>query len=262
MQKIVSLLFSGLCAFAFASFGQKCPPPAAPVTIQATIVRVQPDSLLLVESGAGASSAMTLNSQNIAIYDASNHPITIEDLHAGQLLEICYNGQQLNTFPSELSHCEYLRLTGEETDVSELSSQLQGYLPHTRQDSLPTLSICYGTEQQVTPLRGTSHWQEGEEALCQYAPHPLAWQPERMRSITLSKDRDLVHLAFTTDFPHQLTVTRWPLTMSGDLSHQQDGEVISVKEKAFQPQPDSLYEVTAVWPQGQVSWAFATASCC
>ncbi len=39
MQKIVSLLFSGLCAFAFASFGQKCPPPAAPVTIQATIVR-------------------------------------------------------------------------------------------------------------------------------------------------------------------------------------------------------------------------------
>lgn len=263
MKKAKSALFSAFCALAFASCGQGEPSSAA-VTMTATVVEVQDSGLLLVESGAGAGSAMTVGARDLQIYDAQNHPIAFRELRAGQQLELCYDGSKLETFPCQLPNCEYLKLTGEETDVSDLLAELQEWLSSGETDPLPDLQVeCAGKKSVscLLAMRGTSTWQKDGYGVCQDSPHPLEWREEHLRSLQPEKGCKEVKLLFSQE-PQSYTVTRWDAAYCGDISHVTDGEEVAPSEKGAIPLEKGswLYEVTASWEEGTVSWEEGTVS--
>lgn len=263
MKRVKSALFSAICALAFAACGQgEC--AAQAVTMTATVIEVRESGLLLVESGAGADSAMTVGARDLPIYDAQNHPIELNELRAGQQLELCYDGSRLETFPSQVPNCEYLKLTGEETDVSGLLEQLQEWLSTDEEDPLPNLQVeCSGKKSAscLLPMRGTSIWQQDGYGVCQDSPHPLMWREEHLRSLETEKGSKELKLLFSRA-PQQTTVTRWDASYLGDAAHITDGEAIEVSENGAIPleKGNWLYEVTGSWEEGTVSWAFLVTS--
>lgn len=260
MKKVWSVLFGGLCAFAFASCGQKDFTSPAAVTMTATVVEVRDSGLLLVESGAGADSAMTVGLQDLPVYDAENHPISIEALRAGQQLELCYDGSKLETFPCQLPNCEYLKLTGQEMDVSGLLNELRGYLSDEEQDPMPVLQVEYASKSSVSctlPMRGTASWNEDGYGACQDSPHPLAWRDEHLRSVITEKGNREIKLLFSKA-PQSYVVTKWAAADRGDTSHVTDGETVEPTEDGILSLDKGgwLYEVAAAWEEGAVTWAF------
>ena len=252
MKKFISFLCSSLFALALTACGE----PKAPATMEVTIVEVTDSGLTVVETGQSAGHVMTVGTQKPALYDQNGNVISAAALRPGQQLEVGYDGSILATFPSQVSGCEYLKLTGQEFDVTDLQAELQSILPKAEPDPMPILQVeCIGKKIAccVNAPRGTSSWVTDEEGICMDSPHPLDWPEERITSMDIPEGCKRIRLIFSRE-PDSFLIRRWDISCLGDSTAEE--EALTPDEEYLLPVQAGIYEVTAEYPEGSLSWVF------
>ena len=252
MKKFLSFLCSSLFALALTACGE----PKAPATMEVTIVDISSSGLMVVETGQNAGHVMTVGTQKPALYDQSGNIISAAALRPGQQLEVGYGGYILESFPAQVGACEYLKLTGQEFDVTDLQAELQDILPKAEPDPMPVLQAeCTGKKIAccLNAPRGTSSWVTDEEGICMDSPHPLDWPEERLTAMNVPEGCKRMRLIFSRE-PDSFVVRRWNISCLGDSTAEE--EVLTPDEEYFLPVQAGIYEVAAEYPEGSLSWAF------
>lgn len=225
---------------------------------------------LAPEGTEGIGGATFIGFNGVEWLDAEGHTVLPADLAPGQVVEYSCTSV-LETWPSTLSGCEQVSLTGQTEDVSDLIAQwntAQANLSSgTDNYGMPVLQILQqngSTSSCTMPLRGSSSWSRDGSSVMQDSDHPLRWEDAHLLTVNLGKD-DTLTLSFagTDGDPDVVTLQRWDSADRGSKSIP-DGETVAVDESfTFTAQPDSVYQVIAQWDGedvgGKLSWGFQTA---
>ena len=252
MKKILKALLGGLCAFALAACGM----PKAAAEMDVVIVEKTGQSFLAVIDGKGAGTAMYLGS-GYPVYDENGEEVSADVLQPGMIVEVGFDGSMLSTFPAQVSGCKYLKLTGEQTDVTDLAAELEEYLPKAEPaDPMPTLQVeCEGKQVAscLNAPRGSSSWVEGDEAVMMDSPHPLQWAEQKLAAVSIPDGAKKLRLILSEE-PEELTVRRWKLDDIGDSAAE--AETVTPDKEQKLPVREGVYEVEAKYPEGTLTWAF------
>lgn len=252
LKKLLTHLFPALCAVALTACGM----PKAAATAEVTVVENSGTVLLVVMDGKGAGGAMTVGTGH-PIYDEKGEEISADALQPGMRLEVGFDGSVLSTYPGQFSRCEYLKLTGETSDVAGLAAELEEYLPKSDEsDPMPVLQVeCAG--KQVTSClnapRGGYSWINGDEAVIADSLHPLRWKEENLQAVNIPDGCRKMRLILSKE-PENLTVRRWELTDLGDTSAEE--EMLTPDRNGALALKAGVYEVEAGYTEGTLTWVF------
>lgn len=251
LEKFLFRIISTLCALSLAACGM----PKAEATANVTIIANNGSSLLVVVDGQGAGSAATVGT-GCPIYDEKWKEFPADGLKPGMQLEVGFGGTLLDTYPAHFGGCEYLKLTGTETDITAIVAELEEMLPKAEPDPMPVLQIeCVG-KQVATCLnapRGSSSWVNGDEAMLMDSPHPLQWPEERLQAVSVPEGCKKMRFILSKE-PESLTVRRWDLSDAGDTSAEE--ELLTPDEKGMLSLKAGIYEVKSVYAEGTLTWVF------
>lgn len=252
MKKWLKILAGGCCALILAA----CGIPKAEATANVTIIANNGSSLLVVVDGQGAGSAATVGTGH-PIYDEKWKEFPADGLKPGMQLEVGFGGTLLETYPAHFGGCEYLKLTGTETDITAIAAELEELFPKPENaDLMPALQIeCVG-KQVVTCLnapRGSSSWVNGDEAMLMDSPHPLQWPEERMQAVSVPDGCKKMRFILSKE-SESLTVRRWEFSDMGDVSAEE--ELLTPDEKGMLSLKAGIYEVESVYAEGTLTWVF------
>lgn len=104
-----------------AGTGEKTPeaPNEAEAVFAAKIVALEEGTALLAKTGpeAGAADLARISLEGLTLLDADKNPLSQADLQAGQLVEVGYNGLQMETYPLQLGEPVFLKETAREADL-------------------------------------------------------------------------------------------------------------------------------------------------
>ncbi|MBQ4051731.1 MAG: hypothetical protein IJD13_08875 [Oscillospiraceae bacterium] len=251
MKKWLKILAGGCCALILAA----CGIPKAAATANVTIIENNGSSLLVVVDGQGAGSAATVGT-GCPIYDEKGKEFPADGLKPGMQLEVGFDGSVMETYPAHFGGCEYLKLTGTETDITAIVAELEEMLPKAEPDPMPVLQVeCAG--KQVTSClnapRGSSSWVNGDEAMLMDSPHPLQWSEERLQAVSVPEGCKKMRFILSKE-PESLTVRRWDLSDAGDTSAEE--ELFTPDEKGMLSLKAGIYEVESVYAEGALTWVF------
>ena len=224
---------------------------------------------LAPEGTEGVSGATLIGFNGKQWLDEDGNTVLPADLEPGQVVEYSCTSV-LETWPSTLSGCEQVTVTGKTEDVSELIVQWNAaqvdLSAGTDSYGMPVLQLLQesgGIASCTNPLRGSSSWSRDGSSVMQDSDHPLRWEDAHLVSVSLSAGKTLA-LSFsgTTGNPDSVTVLRWDASDRGSKSIP-DGEAVELSDGyTFTAQSDSVYQVTARWEGedtgGVLTWGFQT----
>ena len=224
---------------------------------------------LAPEGSDGVDGATFIGFEGKAWRDEEGKTVLPDALSPGQVVEYRCDSV-LETWPSTLSGCVEVTLTGETADVSELiaawnaaQAELAGGSDSYGMPSLQLLQANGKTAGATSPLRGSSSWTREGASVMQDSDHPLRWEDAHLVAVSLS-DGEMLTLSFSgaEGDPDAVRVTRWDAGERGCKSVP-DGEAVALTDGfSFRAEPDSVYEVAAQWDGedtgGRLSWGFRT----
>lgn len=225
---------------------------------------------LAPEGSEGVNAATFIGFDGKAWLDEKGNTVLPADLAPGQVVEYTCTSV-LETWPSTLSGCDQVTVTGQTEDVSGLIAAWNAAQAglDTGADSygMPVLQILQQGSQSAsatTPLRGSSSWTRDGGSVMQDSDHPLRWEDAHLVTVDLSAGETLT-LSFsgTDGDPDAVTVLRWDASERGSKTIPDGEPVVFSDDFSFVAQPASVYEVIAQWDGedtgGKLTWGFQTA---
>lgn len=293
-QKLV-LVLAVLAVFLCACGSDDAPASSPPVSSRTEVASLDVmyvpvgDGALYFQQGSGAESALTLQLPE-DLRDENGEPITREDLNRGDILHLCFSQPYEigETWPGQLfTEADYAQVLrrGRPEDADKYQDAVDAFyhpdplrIPYLQFTHIEGLAACGGS---MGPETESYEWDCTDEAgepvhLSRQADHPLLRE-------------DLSQLSFSGPAPLELQVEkdvlewearRWDVSQKGDASLPEGelvtlipgsvaGEGVNPAEEPADPPlqavvedaaPGQVYQVTARWEQGWISYAFEIVS--
>lgn len=278
MKSIRSILagITGLFAMLFltscGSAGESAPEPVTESFTVLLVVDEENRSLLIGGKADGSGEAATVSVRNLDITGPDGTAFDFAGLRPGHIIDLTWDGWRLETYPAQIQGIQAVSVTGEQPPewVNPIDSDpffdswrnaASGDSPYS---SMPSLQVEYQTETGSSSVpsclfagRGTSSWYEDGEGVCVDSLHPLEWEEDRIPTIRRSAALE-ASLRFSRE-PDSFTVRRWAWKQRGDTGAYEDSQEQSLSGAALTipAKGEFLYEVTALWEEGTVTYVFA-----
>lgn len=262
-MKPIQKLFAGIAglfaALCLGSCGNEAPQT---VTASFTVLLVSGENQLLLSRDGSAGNAAVANIADLSVTDSDGNAVPFHSIRPGQIFDLTWDGLILETYPGQIQHISSLALTGEQPDswVNPIDNDpfFDSWKNPSPTAGLPTLQLETRTETTASCLNvpsGSSDW-AGEEVLSVSSPHPLAWSEDRL--VFLNRKSGSATLLFSKE-PEAVTVLRWDYEKRGVSTSYPDGEEqpLNGNVLALPKSGSFLYEVTANWEEGTVTYVFA-----
>ncbi len=251
----------------------------APTTVKESftvlmVVSDETQSLLVGGKEDGSGEATTVSLEGLNIVGPNGKDIPFSELQPGHILDLTWDGYILETYPAQIQHVSSASIAGEQPaewinpiddDPFFDSWRKARSNQQTIYGNMPYLMLEYSTDTDdesgsvacMNTAAGTSSWYANGEGICVDSLHPLEWEEDTIP--TLHRDASLkVQLLFSQE-PDSAIVRRWDWSRWGDISAVEDCEETPVSENTLSipAKGDYLYEVTAQWEEGTVTYVFS-----
>ena len=275
-MKRLRRLFAGLAGIfaAFAITSCQDAPDTAPTTalMRATIIYAGEGSILVVPSEADGSipNADDVYSPGVSdaeIVDVDGNPLTAEDLSAGQVVELIYDGNIREIYPAGIT-CSEVRVVGRHPEGWEVPTDLSRFFPEPDPNdpfaNMPSMGVEYsagGAVGYTFSVRGNASWDENGEAVVVDSALPFDGH-DRVPVITVQEGYAEAALSFSRE-PDSVTLRCWEwedLAANGagaeEIGIPLEGNTFSWPEERGK----YLFAADAEWENGHVSYHFAADS--
>lgn len=226
---------------------------------------------ILVDQQTEMAFTVTMPQQ---LYGVSGERIEPQQLKKGNILEITGDGCMLESYPGQYPGVHSIRVLqqGKPEDADIYQQLVDSIWQEPDLSEPPELSAEYETPMAVVVARvarGGWEWSYTDEngqtqTMVSCGAHPLQWG-ELLDENPLHIDEGTdIRLLFYPIKPEQVQAVCWPASCRSsqeeDIS-QGEAAVIEKEEGNFvlrQAEPGSVYQITASFSAGEVSYAFLT----
>lgn len=227
---------------------------------------------ILVDQKNGAVFTATMPEE---MYGLKGEKITQQDLAAGNILEIEGNGCMLESYPGQYPGVTAIRVIqqGSPEDTAVYQELVDTLYQEPDLSVPPELTAEYRIPLAMVAARvarGSYQWDyedENSETVCAVAcgPHPLQWGEILDNNPLKVGEAADIRLLFSTVKPTEVQASCWPASQrmpvgSGDIP---EGKVVAIEQEEGefilrQVQPGHVYQIQAIFPNGDALYAFIT----
>lgn len=227
---------------------------------------------ILVDQNYGTVFTVTMPEN---MYGLNGEKITQQDLTAGNILEIEGNGLMLESYPGQYPGVTAMRIVqqGSPEDIAVYQELIDTLYQEPDLTVPPELTAEYRIPLAMVAARvarGGYQWEyidENGETVSTVAcgAHPLQWGEELDQNPLKIGEAADIRLLFSTVKPEEVQALCWPESQrmpagGGDIPEGEKA-VIEKEEGEFilrQAQPGYVYQIAAIFPGGDVEYAFLT----
>ena len=201
------------------------------------------------------------------ILDEDGNAITANELNSGDVLEVYGNGVMLNSYPGQYPGITKLvRVEQQNQEYKDrYQEMLEQFCPDPDRSQPPEMSVSYRRTDAIISAVCDQFgytWEYTDEngetnAVAADAEHVL----QKQDLIQHPVDAETPMTLLFEYQPDEIQAMRWEASARGqDLAEMPQGESVSVEEGEEGPtitvQPGYIYQVTANWPEGDVTYGF------
>ena len=269
-------IFAGVAgifaALAVAACGKA--PDTAPTTalMRATILYAESGTLLVAPSDPDGSipnenDVYSTVVSGAEITDSEGNSFAAEDLSAGQIVELIYDGYIQETYPAGIA-CSAVRIVGRQPDGWEVPTDLSQFFaepdPNDPYASMPSMGVEYHTGETVSytvSVRGSADWYEDGRGIAVDSALPFDGR-DRVPVVAVKKGFREAKLSFSRE-PDSAALRCWAWEDFAENGIGAEEIEIPLDGGAFswpEQQGKYLFVAWAEWENGSVSYYFAADS--